>query len=77
MEYETIKINGIKIKAIKMEERVAISHLGVVVKKVIYIIPLDIKLYKMIPDSVKINNKKFYKTDIVDINQKNFKLIEM
>lgn len=77
MEYEKIKINGIKIKALKTEERVATSHFGVVVKKIIYIIPLDIKLYKMIPDRVKINNKIFYKTDIVNINQKDFKLIEI
>ena len=77
MEYETIKINGIKIKALKTEKRVFTSHLGVVVKKIIYIIPLDIKLYKMIPDRVKINNKIFYKTDIDDINQKDFKLIEI
>ena len=72
MEYETIKI-----KALKMEKRVAISHRGVVVKKIIYIIPLDIKLYKMIPDRVKINNKIFYKTDIDEINQTDFKLIEI
>lgn len=77
MEYETIKINGIKIKALKTEKRVATSHLGVVAKKIIYTIPLDIKLYEMIPDRVKINNKMFYKTDIVNINQKEFKLIEM
>lgn len=77
MEYETIKINGIKIKALKMEERVFTIHLRVVAKKIIYIIPLDIKLYEMIPDRVKINNKMFYKTDIIYINQKDFKLIEI
>lgn len=77
MEYEIIKINGIKIKALKTEKRVATSHLGVIVKKIIYTIPLDIKLYKMIPARVKINNKMFYKPDIDNINQKDFKLIEM
>ena len=77
MEYEKIKINGIKIKALKTEKRVFISHFGVVIKKIIYTIPLDIKLYKMIPDRVKINNKIFYKTDIININQKDFKLIEI
>lgn len=77
MEYETIEINGIKIKALKTEERVVTIHLGVIVKKIIYTIPLDIKLYEMIPDRVKINNKMFYKTDIIYINQKDFKLIEI
>lgn len=77
MEYEIIKINGIKIKALKTEKRVATSHLGVIVKKIIYTIPLDIKLYEMIPNRVKINNKMFYKPDIDNINQKDFKLIEM
>lgn len=46
-------------------------------QKIIYTIPFELKSYKTIPDIVEINNKKFYKTDIIKPNQKDFKLIEM
>lgn len=87
MEYETIKINGIKIKALK--RKVTIYRQTTQLEQQLYNMPfampktiktiyeIPIELYDKIPEIVKINNKKFYKTDINEINQKDFKLIEI
>lgn len=87
MEYEIIKINGIKIKALKrkatlyrqttqLEQQLYNMPFAMPREiKTIYEIPVE--LYDKIPEIVKINNKKFYKTDINEINQTHFKLIEI
>lgn len=87
MECETIKINGIKIKA--LERKVTLYRQTTQLEQQLYNMPfamsktiktiyeIPIELYDKIPEIVKINNKKFYKTDINEINQTDFKLIEM
>lgn len=87
MEYETIKINGIKIKALKRKatlyrqttqlEQQLYNMPFAMPKTIKTIYEIPIELYDKIPEIVKINNKKFYKTDINEINQKDFKLIEI
>lgn len=87
MEYETIKINGIKIKALKRKatlyrqttqlEQQLYNMPFVMPKTIKTIYEIPIELYDKIPEIVKINNKKFYKTDINEINQTDFKLIEI
>ena len=87
MEYETIKINGRKIKALKRKatlyrqttqlEQQLYNMPFAMPKTIKTIYEIPIELYDKIPEIVKINNKKFYKTDITKINQKDFKLIEM
>lgn len=87
MEYETIKINGIKIKALKRKatlyrqttqlEQQLYNMPFAMPKTIKTIYEIPIELYDKIPEIVKINNKKFYKTDINEINQTNFKLIEI
>lgn len=87
INYETIEINGKKIKAFKsvrtlfqetsQKEQLLYKMPKFLpkAKKTIYELPIE--LYKEIPDIVKINNKNFYKTDIIEVNQTHFKLIEM
>lgn len=87
MEYETIKINGKKIKALKRKvtlyrqttqlEQQLYNMPFVMPKTIKTIYEIPIELYDKIPEIVKINNKKFYKTDINEINQIDFKLIEI
>ena len=87
MEYETIKINGIKIKALKRKatlyrqttqlEQQLYNMPFAMPKTIKTIYEIPIELYDKIPEIVKINNKKFYKTDINEINQTDFKLIEI
>lgn len=87
MEYETIKINGIKIKALKRKatlyrqttqlEQQLYNMPFAMPKTIKTIYEIPIELYDKIPEIVKINNKKFYKTDINNINQTDFKLIEI
>lgn len=87
MEYETIKTNGIKIKALKRKatlyrqttqlEQQLYNMPFAMPKTIKTIYEIPIELYDKIPEIVKINNKKFYKTDINEINQKDFKLIEI
>lgn len=87
MEYETIKINGIKIKALKRKatlyrqttqlEQQLYNMPFAMPKTIKTIYEMPIELYDKIPKIVKINNKKFYKTDINEINQTDFKLIEI
>ena len=76
MEYELLNICGKSIRALKREEKIFNDNKEIT-KKIIYTIPFELKLYKIIPDIVEINKRKFYKTDIIKINQKDFKLIEM
>lgn len=87
MEYETIKINGIKINAKK--QKVTLYRQTSQLEQQLYNMPfampreiktiyeIPVELYDKIPEIVKINNKKFYKTDINEINQTHFKLIEI
>lgn len=79
MEYKTIKINGIKIKAYKNTQSiwncVDRNNMHKVCDKTIYELPIT--LYEKIPRIVDINGKRFYKTDINKANQSYFKLIEM
>lgn len=87
IDYETIEINGKKIKALKKKvtlyrqttqlEQQLYNMAFAVPKTIKTIYEIPIKLYDKIPEIVKINNKKFYKTDINEINQTDFKLIEM
>lgn len=87
MEYEIIKINGIKIKALKRKatlyrqttqlEQQLYNMPFAMPKTIKTIYEIPIELYDKIPEIVKINNKKFYKTDINEINQTDFKLIEI
>ena len=77
MEYELLNICGKSIRALKREEKIFNGNKEITKKKIIYTIPLELKLYKIIPDIIEINKRKFYKTDINEINQKDFKLIEM
>ncbi len=87
MECETIKINGIKIKALKRKatlyrqttqlEQQLYNMPFAMPKTIKTIYEIPIELYDKIPEIVKINNKKFYKTDINEINQTDFKLIEI
>lgn len=87
MEYKTIKINGIKIKALKRKatlyrqttqlEQQLYNMPFAMPKTIKTIYEIPIELYDKIPEIVKINNKKFYKTDINEINQTDFKLIEI
>lgn len=77
MEYELLNICGESIRALKREEKIFNENKEFTKKKIIYTIPLELKLYKIIPDIIEINKRKFYKTDINEINQKDFKLIEM
>ena len=87
MEYETIEINGIKIKTLKRKVTLyrQTTHLEQQLYNMPFAMPKTIKtiyeipveLYDKIPEIVKINNKKFYKTDINEINQTDFKLIEI
>ena len=87
IDYETIEINGQKIKALKRKATLysQTSQLEQQLYNMPFAMPREIKtiyeisveLYDKIPKIVKINNKKFYKTDINEINQKDFKLIEM
>lgn len=77
--YDTIKINGKKIKAYKSTQSIwdgfDRENMHIVGEKIIYELP--IKLYEKIPQIVDINNKRFYKPDIKKANQTHFKLIEM
>lgn len=87
MEYETIEINKQKIKALK--RKVTLYRQTTQLEQQLYNMPfampkeiktiyeLPVELYDKIPEIVKINNKKFYKTDINEINQTDFKLIEI
>lgn len=87
MEYETIKINGIKINTKK--QKVTLYRQTSQLEQQLYNMPfampreiktiyeIPVELYDKIPEIVKINNKKFYKTDINEINQTHFKLIEI
>lgn len=77
MEYELLNICNNNIRALKREEKIFDGSERIIAKKIIYTIPFELKSYKTIPDIVEINNKKFYKTDIIKPNQKDFKLIEM
>ena len=87
MDYETIEINGQEIKALK--RKVTLYRQTSQLEQQLYNMPwampreiktiyeIPVELYDKIPEIVKINNKKFYKTDINEINQTDFKLIEM
>ena len=79
VDYDTIEINGKKIKAYKSTQSIWYGfdreNMHIVGEKIIYELP--IKLYEKIPRIVDINNKRFYKTDIEKANQTHFKLIEM
>lgn len=79
MEYETIKINGIKIKAYKSTKSIWSGfdrkNMHKVGDKIIYELPIT--LYGKIPRIVDVNKKRFYKTDIDNAYQSYFKLIEM
>ena len=85
--YETIEINGEKIEASKRKVTLyrqttqleqQLYHMPFAMPKTIKTIyEMPIELYDKIPEIVKINDKNFYKTDIEEINQTHFKLIEM
>ena len=87
VDYDTIEINGQKIKAFK--RKVTLYRQTTQLEQQLYNMPfampreiktiyeIPVELYDKIPEIVKINNKKFYKTDINEINQTDFKLIEM
>ena len=87
MDYETIEINGQEIKTLK--RKVTLYRQTSQLEQQLYNMPwampreiktiyeIPVELYDKIPEIVKINNKKFYKTDINEINQTDFKLIEM
>ena len=87
IDYETIEINGKKIKALK--RKVTLYRQTTRIEQQLYNMPfampktiktideIPIEVYEKIPEIVKINNKKFYKSDINKINQTHFKLIEM
>lgn len=87
IDCETIEINGQKIKALK--RKVTLYRQTTQLEQQLYNMPfampreikttyeIPIEVYDKIPEIVKINNKKFYKTDITEINQTHFKLIEM
>lgn len=87
MDYETIEINGQEIKALKRKvtlyrqtsqlEQQLYNMLWAMPREIKTIYEIPVELYDKIPEIVKINNKKFYKTDINEINQTDFKLIEM
>ena len=75
MEEVILNIEKMKIKALKRTEKILNCN-KVIAEKIIYTIPLNLEIYKNIPTIVKIDDKKFYKTDINTLNQTHFKLIE-
>lgn len=79
IDYDTIEINGKKMKAYKSTQSiwdcVDRNNMHKVCDKIIYELPIT--LYEKIPQIVNINSKRFYKTDINEVNQSHFKLIEM
>lgn len=87
MEYKTIEINGQKIKAFKRKatlyrettqiEQQLYNMPSFMPREIKTIYEIPVESYDKIPEIVKINNKKFYKTDINEINQTDFKLIEI
>lgn len=76
MEEVILNIEKMKIKALKRTEKFFKAN-NVIGEKIIYTIPLNLEIYKNIPTIVKIDDKKFYKTDINALNQTHFKLIEI
>ena len=79
IDYDTIEINGKKIKAYKSTQSIwdgfDRENMHIVCEKIIYELPIT--LYEKIPRIVDINSKRFYKADINKVNQSHFKLIEM
>ena len=79
IDYDTIEINGKKIKAYKSTQSIwdgsDRENMHIVCEKIIYELPII--LYEKIPRIVDIDGKRFYKTDINKVNQSHFKLIEM
>lgn len=76
MEEVILNIEKMKIKALKRTGKI-FKCSKVIAEKIIYTIPLNLEIYKNIPTIVKIDDKKFYKTDINALNQTHFKLIEI
>lgn len=76
MEEVILNIEKMKIKALKRTEKVLNCNNKEIAEKIIYTIPLNLEIYKNIPTIVEIDDKKFYKTDINELNQTHFKLIE-
>lgn len=76
MEIEWIYINNRRIRAYKKIEKIFNDNKKMA-EKIVYEILLDLELYRNIPDIVKFNGHKFYKTNINSIYQKTFKLIEI
>lgn len=87
VDNEIIEINGQKINVKKQKATLyrQTSQLEQQLYNMPYAIPKVIKtiyrmpvgLYDKIPEIVKINNKKFFKRNINEINQTHFELIEM
>lgn len=76
IDYDTIKINGKKVKALK--RKTTLYRPATAIPRTIKIIyELPIEVYNETPKIINIDNKKFYKTDINEINQTHFKLIEI
>lgn len=77
--YTLINIKGKKIKAFK-----TINHIlscdypkKIIAEKIKYTIKFDTDLYNFIPSIIKIENKEFYKSDVENINQEYFYLVEL
>lgn len=76
MEYDLLIINNNVIRVRKRIEHIFKDKENIT-EKIIYTVPLNLELYKQLPEIVQIKDKKFYKTDINEINQTHFKLIEV
>ena len=76
MEYDLLIINNYVIRVRKRIKHV-FKDKGNITEKIIYTVPLNLELYKQLPEVVQIKDKEFYKTDINEINQTHFKLIEI
>ena len=76
--YTLINIKGKKIKAFKTIDYILSSYYPkkIIAKKIKYRIKFNVNLYNFIPSIVKIEDKEFYKSDIKNINQKYFYLVE-
>jgi len=74
-----ININGKYVRAYKFIYHIIgkDSPTKIIAEKIKYQIELDLELYKFIPLIVKIKGKEFYKSDIRNINQEYFSLIEI
>lgn len=77
MEETKINILGEFVKVRKQVHIIRNDRKEKIAEKIVYYLPMQVELYKKIPnDIITIDNKKFYKTPINNINQEYFKLIE-